>query len=91
MARHQTIRAELDQLRAELAALRKAKAPPPETEPEAGQSTEAPLSLEQQIRHLTKLADEMLSDAEDTVVEHPVASVAGALALGIVIGRLIAR
>jgi len=90
MARHPSIRAELDQLRAELEALRKAKqAPPPEAE-ELPASDE-PQSLEQQIRHLTKLAEEMLDEAEDTVVNHPVASVAGALALGIVIGRLTAR
>ena len=90
MARQPSIRAELDQLRAELEALRKAKAPPP-PDTEAKADAEASPSLEQQIRHLTKLAEEMLTEAEDTVAEHPVASVAGALALGIVIGRLTAR
>jgi ElaB/YqjD/DUF883 family membrane-anchored ribosome-binding protein len=33
----------------------------------------------------------MLDEAEETVTEHPVATVAGALALGIVIGRITAR
>ena len=90
MARHPSIRAELDSLRAELEALREAKQPPPSPTEEAA-ATDEPQSLEQQIRHLTKLAEEMLDEAEDTVVNHPVASMAGALALGIVIGRLTAR
>lgn len=33
----------------------------------------------------------MLDDAETTVSDHPVATVAGALALGIVVGRLTSR
>ena len=44
-----------------------------------------------QFAELRQLVQDMLADAEDTVIEHPVATVAGALALGIVIGRLTAR
>lgn len=92
MARSSNFRAEIDQLRAELDALRAAqKGPPPPPEPEKPEEEDAPQTLEQQIRYLTRLAEEMLEEAEDTVANHPVASVAGALALGIVIGRLTAR
>jgi ElaB/YqjD/DUF883 family membrane-anchored ribosome-binding protein len=37
------------------------------------------------------MVQQLLADAEETVAEHPVATVAGALALGLVIGRLTAR
>jgi ElaB/YqjD/DUF883 family membrane-anchored ribosome-binding protein len=82
------MRDELDQLRKEIEALRGAVP--------AGGKTEAGVQsvvshLEQQIAELQRLVQTMLDEAEDTVAEHPVATVAGALALGIVIGRLTAR
>lgn len=84
-----SIRAELDELRAELDALKTARpVPSPEgavPPPGAEQGLDAPL------RHLMQLAEDMLEDAEDTVVTHPKAAIAGALALGLVIGRLSAR
>jgi ElaB/YqjD/DUF883 family membrane-anchored ribosome-binding protein len=48
-------------------------------------------AFERQITELNRLVEAMLDEAEDSVAEHPVATVAGALALGIVIGRLTAR
>jgi ElaB/YqjD/DUF883 family membrane-anchored ribosome-binding protein len=89
MASQRSMRAELDALRAEVEALRAAKkpaAPEPAAAEPAGEK-----SLEDQLRQLAKLAEETLAEAEDTVADHPLASVAAALALGIVIGRLTAR
>ena len=76
-----TLRAELDAIRAELSRLRQQASP---SEGEAGPLTE-------QLAELNRLVKDMLADAEETVAEHPVATVAGALALGILIGRLTAR
>jgi hypothetical protein len=47
--------------------------------------------LETRLGELSGLVRDMLDDAEESVANHPVATVAGALALGIVIGRLTAR
>ncbi len=75
-----TLRDELDALKAELGHLR-------ETAAERMDSSGAT----DQIAELNRLVHKMLEDAEETIAEHPVATVAGALALGIVIGRLTAR
>lgn len=83
MAIGRTLQAELDEIRAELARLREAQAPPG-AEGAAG-------GLHEQVGELNRLVQEMLENAEDTIAEHPVATVAGALALGIVIGRLTAH
>jgi len=48
-------------------------------------------AIEDQVKELNKLAKTMLDEAETTVSDHPVATVAGAMALGIAIGRLTAR
>ena len=48
-------------------------------------------AVEVQIKELNKLVKTMLDEAETTVSDHPVATVAGAMALGIAIGRLTAR
>jgi ElaB/YqjD/DUF883 family membrane-anchored ribosome-binding protein len=77
-----TLRTELDEIRAELARLREARAAP---EGEAGSG------LQEQMAELNRLVQDMLENAEETIAEHPVATVAGALALGIVIGRLTAH
>ena len=83
-----TLKAELDALRAELARMRKAEPPP-----DAGSAGDAAASggIGEQIAELNELVQQMLENAEETIAEHPVATVAGALALGIVIGRLTAR
>jgi ElaB/YqjD/DUF883 family membrane-anchored ribosome-binding protein len=91
MAHRTGIREELDALRAEIMALRhkteSAGTPHGDAEPAGG----AAATLEHQITELNRLVKTMLDEAETTVIEHPVATVAGALALGIVIGRLTAR
>lgn len=84
---HGTLKAELDALRAELAALRR-PAPEPGGTAEAHTASGA---IQEQLAELNSLVHQMLEEAEDTIAEHPVATVAGALALGIVIGRLTAR
>ena len=93
-----TLKAELDALRRELAELHKARAGQGEAagggaaagmaepEGEAG-----PGFLGAQLVELNTLVRQMLDEAEETITEHPVATVAAALALGIVIGRLTAR
>jgi hypothetical protein len=82
-----TLRAELDALRAELAALKHAKEGP--AAPEESQPPGEGFGKE--IAELNSLVHQMLEDAEETITRHPMATVAGALALGIVIGRLTAR
>jgi hypothetical protein len=89
MARPSSIRAELDQLRAELDALR--HAPKPEAPPPPAPEGDEPRDFEQQLRQLMDQAQILLDEAEDTVASHPALAVAGALALGLVIGRLTAR
>jgi len=84
MSRHQSLRQEIEELRAEIEALRSRQAAPADAPP-AEAVDEGP------IAELNRLVRTMLDDAEETVADHPVATVAGALALGIVIGRLSVR
>jgi ElaB/YqjD/DUF883 family membrane-anchored ribosome-binding protein len=84
-----TLRSELDALRAELAQLRQTVTAPEQPATEAPPAPEDGFGKE--IAELNTLVRHMLENAEDTIAEHPVATVAGALALGIVIGRLTAR
>jgi ElaB/YqjD/DUF883 family membrane-anchored ribosome-binding protein len=84
-----TLRSELDALRAELAQLRQTVAAQEQASPESASPPGEGLTSE--IAELNVLVRHMLENAEDTIAEHPVATVAGALALGIVIGRLTAR
>ena len=84
MALGKTLRAELDEIRAELSRLRDAG------KAELGAAA-AEGGMADQIAELNRLVQDMLENAEDTIAEHPVATVAGALALGIVIGRLTAH
>jgi len=88
MSLRPNLRDELAQLRKEIEALRGAA--PAGSKAETGTQSVASY-LEQQIVELQRLVQTMLDEAEETVGEHPVATVAGALALGIVIGRLTAR
>jgi ElaB/YqjD/DUF883 family membrane-anchored ribosome-binding protein len=88
-----TLKAELDALRSELAQLRKPAAEPGEAPGAEAESPAEALSagLGAQLAELNTLVKQMLDEAEETITEHPVATVAAALALGIVIGRLTAR
>jgi ElaB/YqjD/DUF883 family membrane-anchored ribosome-binding protein len=78
-----TLRTELDEIKAELARMREARA--------TAEGEAATGGLHDQIAELNRLVQDMLENAEETIAEHPVATVAGALALGIVIGRLTAH
>jgi ElaB/YqjD/DUF883 family membrane-anchored ribosome-binding protein len=81
-----TLRIELDALRREIEALRRDRAE--ETRSAVDQTRHG---VEKQLAEIDNLVKSMLDEAEETVAEHPVASVAGALALGILIGRLTAH
>jgi ElaB/YqjD/DUF883 family membrane-anchored ribosome-binding protein len=85
-----SLRQELDDLRAEFEALRK-ESPPSTSHPRDETAPAGHTGLEHQIAELNRLVQMMLDEAEETVTEHPVATVAGALALGIVIGRITAK
>lgn len=78
-----TLRAELDEIRSELSKLRETRA--------AHGDEAAAGGMQEQLAELNRLVQDMLENAEETIAEHPVATVAGALALGIVIGRLTAH
>ncbi len=88
-----TLREELEEVRAELARLRQAQAAPePQAQPGAASDAGPPAGgMGDQMAELNRLVHQMLEEAEETITEHPVATVAGALALGIVIGRLTSR
>ena len=83
MASGRTLRTELDEIRAEIARMREARA--------THESDAATSGMAEHIAELNRLVQDMLENAEETIAEHPVATVAGALALGIVIGRLTAH
>lgn len=80
---------DFEALKAELAALRE---PAAEAVHEAAAAADGLLGpLERDARDLADLVKQMIEDAEHTVKDHPGATIAGAIALGIVIGRLTAR
>ena len=85
-----SLRQELDELRAEFESWRKGSAQSASRLQDESASAES-TGLEHQIAELNRLVKMMLDEAEETVAEHPIATVAGALALGIVIGRITAR
>jgi ElaB/YqjD/DUF883 family membrane-anchored ribosome-binding protein len=93
MAAAQNLRKELDELRREFESLRdrgvdqfsgKAK----EAVAAAGKELEG---FEGPIAELNRMVHALFEEAEESVSQHPVATIAGALALGIVIGRLTAK
>ena len=92
MTARKTLRSELDELRAEMARLREASAASSaHAEPREEHEEPASASIREQIAELNRMVLQMIEDAEEAINDHPVATVAGALALGIVIGRLTAR
>jgi len=85
------LRAEIEELRREIAALRKRAAGAQAPEGAAETAGSDPPSF---VDQLHTLAHEIAAFAEDTekgVVNHPLTSVLGALVLGILIGRTIHR
>ncbi len=87
MTRRKSLREELEDLRSEFESLRR-----PDKDEEAA-AAEAPHGnmIERQMAELNSMVQDMLDDAEQTVADHPKATVAGAIALGILIGRLTAK
>jgi ElaB/YqjD/DUF883 family membrane-anchored ribosome-binding protein len=93
MAAAQSLRRELDELRREFESWRSREGAPPagkSAEPSAETGKE-PAGVEGQIAELNRMVHALFDEAEESVSQHPVATVAGALALGIVIGRLTAK
>ncbi|MDE2383790.1 MAG: DUF883 family protein [Alphaproteobacteria bacterium] len=86
------LREELEALKAELQARLEASPEASAAKAKAGEKAEELKdALEGQMAELHRLTKVMLEEAETTVADHPMATVAGALALGIVIGRITAR
>jgi ElaB/YqjD/DUF883 family membrane-anchored ribosome-binding protein len=84
------LREELDQLKAEI--LSKAANEASTLGPEIAKTgSKIHESIDAQTKELNRMVKAMLDEAETTVADHPVATVAGALALGIAIGRLTSR
>jgi ElaB/YqjD/DUF883 family membrane-anchored ribosome-binding protein len=84
---------DFEALKAELAALRgpAREAAHAAAHAAAGKAEGLLGPLERDARELAELVKQMIEDAEHTVKDHPGATIAGAIALGIVIGRLTAR
>ncbi len=100
MAKNDLHRAELDKLRAELAApgpaggprAREAKTHTPEAGPHRAAAEPNPIHDLAAMLHEVqdKLAD-AAEDMEDIVITHPLAAVAAAFLLGLVVGRIVGR
>ncbi len=90
MAAQATLLRELEALRAEFEENRRAQ-DAKDAAAEADMAfAETRKLLDSQVHEIEKLVRALLEDTENAVGEHPLASVAGALALGILIGRLTA-
>jgi ElaB/YqjD/DUF883 family membrane-anchored ribosome-binding protein len=87
MAARASVRAELEKLRQDIEAIRGGNSADEQTPAEA----EEHAGLAAQLKQLQQMVQDTLDGAEETVSEHPRAAIAGALALGIVIGRLTVR
>ena len=93
MAATQNLRKELDELRREFESLRDRG-----VDQLSGKAKEAVAAatkelegFEGHIAELNRMVHALFEEAEESVSQHPVATIAGALALGIVIGRLTAK
>ncbi|MFZ3359825.1 MAG: hypothetical protein WCA56_07610 [Xanthobacteraceae bacterium] len=87
------LRAEIEALRREIAAMRAEQAPgakPDETMPELAAEPGAG-NFTDQLHALAREIAAFAEDPEKGVVNHPLTSVLGALVLGILIGRVIHR
>ena len=93
MAAEQNLRRELDELRREFESWRDRDAGQPAAKAREAIAATAkePGGFEGQIIELNRMVHALFDEAEESVAQHPVATVAGALALGIVIGRLTAK
>jgi ElaB/YqjD/DUF883 family membrane-anchored ribosome-binding protein len=86
MTRRKSLRDELEDLRSEFESLRH-----PEKQAKAAADAPHGNMIERQMAELNRMVQDMLDDAGQTVADHPKATVAGAIALGILIGRLTAK
>lgn len=83
MAQHRKYADEIDALKQDIASLRQKS--------DEGHRLHLVSALASEIGDMRELIEKMLKDAEADVAEHPIATVAGALVLGILIGRITAR
>lgn len=88
MAARAGVREELEKLRRDIEAMR-GKVPAEAAQAEAVGEDDAWLGAH--LKELQQMVQDSLDNAEEVVAEHPRAAIAGALALGIVIGRLTVR
>lgn len=91
MAAAQSLRKELDELRREFESWRDRDAGQHSGKAHEAVAAKEPEGFEGQIAELNRMVHALFDEAEESVSQHPVATVAGALALGIVIGRLTAK
>jgi len=96
----EALRAEVAMLRAELEAMRRARAgtQPTGDEPDDDDDNddldldeEARRGLEGQIREIRRAVEDLTEDARDEIAERPLVSVLAAFALGVIVGKLISR
>ena len=83
------LRAEIEALRREIAGLRTERKT--KIEPEEAAAESAADNLMDQMRTLAQEVSAFAEETEKGVVNHPLASVLGALVLGILVGRLFHR
>ena len=83
------LRAEIEALRREIAGLRTERKT--KIEPEEAAAESAADNLMDQMRTLAQEVSAFAEETEKGVLNHPLTSVLGALALGILIGRLFHR
>jgi hypothetical protein len=88
MAKRELRRAELNELATELARPQRHQAVPPIA---SGDPPDRALEIEKLIHELQGKLGDAADDAEQLVTTHPLAAVASALLLGIVIGRMMGR
>lgn len=91
MAAAQSLRKELDELRREFESWRDREKGQHSGKAQAAVAAREAEGVEGQIAELNRMVHALFEEAEESVSQHPVATVAGALALGIVIGRLTAK
>jgi ElaB/YqjD/DUF883 family membrane-anchored ribosome-binding protein len=87
MTARASVRAELEKLRQDIEAIRGGNSENEQAPAEA----EEHKGLAAQLKQLQQMVQDTLDGADETVADHPRAAIAGALALGIVIGRLTVR
>jgi len=99
MARDATLARELSALQKELSSSRRERMPPPDREaapgkkdrPNQTENSAEQRQIAQQLQDIVDHIKEFAEEAEQNMAEHPAATVVGALLLGILIGRLLAR